>query len=583
MPPTTPRPEYPRPQFQRADWINLNGPWTFTFDHGRSGLERGLMNADSFEREITVPFCPESALSGVGHTDFIEAIWYQRRVEIPAGWQGRQVILHFGGVDYECEAFIDGHSVGRHYGGSVSFNFDVTRFVTPGQSHNLIVYARDDVRAGDQPAGKQSDRYHSHDCHYTRTTGIWQTVWMEAVDFHGLKTVNIVPDLDESRFILTPTYYAVRRGLRLRATVRENSPDGQQRVVSMATVAAVDGLPLIVPVSHPRPWSPESPFLYDLDLEVIDADERVLDRVAAYGGLRKIHIEGNRIFLNNQPIYLRMVLDQGFYPDGIWTAPSDEALCADIELSMRAGFNGARLHQKVFEARFHYWADRLGYLTWGESPSWGVNPQQAASTRSFLTEWQEIVCRDRSHPSIIAWTPFNETWETGDRRKHDRTHIEVYNLTRALDPTRPVNTASGGVHARTDLWTAHSYEQSPEKLRDLLRFEEGQQPYRNFAEREADYEGQPYLLDEFGGIKWIPEDRRPFADDSWGYGQGPKSLEEFYTRLEGQVKAIRGNENIAGFCYTQLTDVEQEQNGIYNYDRTEKFDMDKIAAILRLE
>lgn len=572
-----PRPEYPRPQFQRAAWQNLNGPWTFTFDPGKSGMERGLAQSAGFDQEIIVPFCPESALSGVAYTDFIEMMWYHRPLNVPAAWQGKRIMLHFGAVDFESEVFIDGQSVGRHWGGTASFSYDISRYVTPGQTHNLVVYVRDEVRSGNQPGGKQSERFGSYGCFYTRTTGIWQTVWMEAVDFHGLQSVSIVPDLDGSRFIVTPTFYAVKRGLALRITLRDG-----EHTVSLSSAPAVNGAPVSVPVSNPKTWSPDSPFLYDLDLDVVDDNGTVQDHVVAYAGLRKVHVEGNQVLINNEPVYLRLVLDQGFYPDGIWTAPSDEALRRDIELSLQSGFNGARLHQKVFEERFHYWADRMGYLTWGESSSWGLDAKDIHSARNFIAEWREIVTRDRNHPSIIAWTPFNETWDTGDRRQHNRVHIDAYELCRALDPTRPVNDASGYSHARTDLWTVHTYEQSPEKLDELLKMKDGQ-VWRNYPDREIEYEGQPYIVDEFGGIKWIPEDRRPFADNSWGYGEGPRSLEEFYARLEGQVKAIRDQEHICGYCYTQLTDVEQEQNGIYNYDRTTKFDMQRVARIFRGE
>jgi len=570
-----PRPEYPRPQFQRSAWINLNGPWTLTFDPGKSGMQRGLQNSKGFDRQITVPFCPESVLSGVRHIDFIEMMWYHRKLSIPTEWQGKHVILHFGGVDYECEIFIDGQSAGRHWGGTASINFDITHWVTPGREHDLVVYVRDEVRSGVQPGGKQCREFKSRGCDYSRTTGIWQTVWMEPVDALGLQSIYIVPDLDAARFIVTPTFYAVKVGQSLRVSLRE---PGKVKPVSAAVSPALSGSPLILPVPHGKPWSPESPFLYDLYLEVLDEKGAVIDHVTAYAGLRKVHTEGGRVYLNNQPIFLRLVLDQGFYPDGIWTAPNDEALKHDIELSMRAGFNGARLHQKVFEERFHYWADRLGYLTWGESASWGIDVKEIHSARNFITEWREIVCRDRNHPSIIAWTPFNETWDTGDRRQHNRLHIDAYELTRALDPTRPINDASGYSHTRTDLWTVHTYEQSPEKLFELLKPKEGM-VWRNHPDREVDYEGQPYIVDEFGGIKWIAPDRRPFADNSWGYGEGPRSLDEFYARLDGLVKAVCDLDHIAGYCYTQLTDVEQEQNGIYNYDRTDKFDMDKVSRI----
>jgi len=571
-----PRPEYPRPQFVREPWLNLNGTWTYAFDPGKSGMQRGFAHSEGFDDEIVVPFCPESRLSGVHHVDFIEMMWYHRAIEVPPDWDGKRILLHFGGVDYESEAFLDGQSVGRHWGGTSSFSYDVTRHVAPGSTHDLVVYVRDETRSGVQPGGKQCPDYHSRRCHYTRTTGIWQTVWMEAVSPYGLQEVQIVPDLDEGRFVVVPRFYGVRRGVRLRITLREG-----ETVVAQVEGPTNDGVARIVPVAAPRPWSPQDSFLYDLTFEVLEGDT-VLDTVYSYAGLRKIHVEGNQVYLNNEPIYLRLVLDQGFYPDGVWTAPSDAALKQDIELSMQAGFNGARLHQKVFEERFHYWADRLGYLTWGESASWGIDLKDEVSARNFLSEWREIVARDRNHPSIVAWTPFNETHDTGDGRQHNRLHVDAYELTHDLDPTRPVNDASGYVHVKTDLWTVHTYLQDPELLREQLAPRDGE-VMRRFPEVEAEYEGQPYLVDEFGGIKWVPSAEQRYDESSWGYGDDPKTLEAFYERLEGLVDAILSYDHTCGYCYTQLTDVEQEQNGIYNYDRTAKFDTQRIAAIFHKE
>ena len=576
----TPRPEHPRPQFVREDWINLNGPWSFTLDPGGSGADRGFAASSGFDREILVPFCPESALSGVGHTDFIESVWYQRPIEVPPRWEGKRILLHFGAVDWDSEVFLDGRRVGRHFGGTSSFTHDVTRFVEPGGTHSLVVRVRDETRSGRQPRGKQCPDFASRGCLYTRTTGIWQTVWLEAVSPHGLAGVHILPDLDSGRCVVIPTFHAAAAGATFRATLTDGGA-----AVAQAAVPAANGAAFALKIDQPKPWSPDSPFLYDLLLEVLDADGQVLDTVGSYAGLRKVHVEGNRVFLNNEPIYLRLVLDQGFYPDGIWTAPSDEALRRDIELSMAAGFNGARLHQKVFEERFHSWADRLGYLTWGESSSWGMTlgdgDAAAASARNFLSEWRQIVLRDRNHPSIIAWSPFNETRGGAEQPGHARLHVEAYELTRALDPTRPVNDSSGYVHVRTDLWTVHNYEQDPARLKQKLTPDPQSGVFRNFPEVDAPYEGQPYLVDEFGGIKWIPPDRQPHSETSWGYGQGPRTTEEFYERLEGLVAAIASLDHVCGFCYTQLTDVEQEQNGIYNYDRSEKFDMDRVAAIFR--
>ena len=571
-----PRPEYPRPQFERADWINLNGPWSYCFDFGMSGTDRRLFESKGFDERIVVPFCPESELSGVGHKDFIRAMWYHRRITIPKKWAGRDVLMNFGGVDYECELFVDGRSVGSHFGGTVSFGFDITRFVEAGGTHDVVLRVADNIRTGKQPCGKQNWwSYGSSGCVYTRTTGIWQTVWLEPVDRHGLQDVQIVPDLDGGRLILTPRFRALERGQCLRARAEAGGES-----VARAAGPALDGAPLILDLKDPRTWSPGQPFLYDLVLEVVSATGQIVDTVRSYAGMRKIHVEGNKVFINNRETYQRLVLDQGFYPDGIWTAPSDGALKRDIELSMQAGFNGARLHQKVFEERFHYWADRLGYLTWGESSSWGNDPNDLASVRLFLSEWQEIVVRDRNHPSIIAWTPLNETGIFTNPGQHRRFHRDVYALCKDLDPTRPVNDTSGYIHARTDLWTVHNYEQDPAGLGAMLTPDRVKGVWRNQPDHEVAYEGQPYLVDEFGGIKWIPPDRRAYADNSWGYGDEPRTLEEFYSRLAGQVDAILSQGHICGYCYTQLTDVEQEQNGIYGYDRSPKFDMQRIAAIM---
>ncbi len=349
------------------------------------------------------------------------------------------------------------------------------------------------------------------------------------------------------------------------------------------------GDPLVVDVPSPRLWSVDDPALYSLSLTVSDASGEIVDEVDSYAGMRKVHLDGNRLFLNNEPIYLRLVLDQGFYPDGIWTAPSDDALRRDIELSQAAGFNGARLHQKVFEERFLYWADRLGYLLWGESASWGLDYcRDGMPHRNFLSEWREIVERDRNHPSIIAWTPLNETRHYRDPRAHERLHTDAYSICKVLDPTRPVNDVSGYIHHITDLYTVHDYTQDPDEFSRTMADQPGRGVFVKYPEWDAPYRGQPYYVDEFGGIKWNPDSRSEGTNTagqntvSWGYGQAPQSIEEFYTRLEGLVRALIDKDHIAGWCYTQLTDVEQEQNGIYFYDRTPKFDMDRISAIFRM-
>lgn len=588
-----PRAEYPRPQFERNAWINLNGEWTYSFDFGGSGLEREWFKSTGFDQKIIVPFCPESKLSGVEYKDFINHMWYHRTISIPQDWANKQVLLNFGAVYYKSEIYIDGVFAARHFGGTSSFQVDITPYVKAGQTHNLVVYVESDVRSTHQPSGKQNLQFASYGCNYTRTTGIWQTVWMEAVHPEGLQSVQMIPDIDQQQLIIRPSFYKELGG-KLEVTLKDNG-----KVVSKETVAANSLSTVILPVKKMKTWSPENPFLYDVELRVIDKAGNVVDEVKSYAGMRKVHIEGKKIYLNNQPYYQRLVLDQGFYPDGIWTAPSDEALKKDIQLSMEAGFNGARLHQKVFEERFYYWADKLGYLTWGEASSWGMDCNDIETARNFITEWTEIVERDRNHPSILIWTPTNEEFWP-DRVQYPRLMQDLYKLTKAIDPTRPFHGTSGGSHIATDIWTVHNYEQDPAKLKDLL-YNDGklmeapkweiQLMPKNIGFNGLKYTDQytfpqykhdmPYLIDEFGGIKWNPSQQMESAQNtSWGYGEPPHSLEEFYARLEGLVNTVLSlSDHVWGYCYTQLTDVEQEQNGIYYYDRSPKFDMKRIHAI----
>lgn len=589
-----PKTEYPRPQLERADWVNLNGEWSCNIDDTGVGSEREYFKTKGFEQKINVPFCPESKLSGVGHTDFITHLWYHKKISIPQQWDGKNVLLNFGAVYYQAEIYVDGKFITRHFGGSSSFSVDVTPYVKAGAEHDLVVYAYSDLRSGKQTAGKQCLRDQSYGCNYTRTTGIWQTVWMEAVNPGALHSAQVVTDIDQDCVLVRPRFHSVNGG-----SVKVTIMDGDREVASK-TAAASDSTVVVLPVPDSKKWSPESPFLYDLYYEVVDRDGKVIDKVKSYVGMRKVHIEGNRIYLNNKPYYQRLVLDQGFYPDGIWTSPSDGALKKDIELSKAAGFNGARLHQKVFEERFYYWADKLGYLTWGEAPSWGMDCNDIETARNFIAEWAEIVERDRNHPCLIIWTPTNEEFWP-DAVQYPRLIEDLYKITKAIDPTRPFHGTSGGVHVSTatDIWTAHTYEQDPAKLKKVLYdngkfFHQGYKVHgagtknigfnglaetdkHNFTEYKGD---MPYLLDEFGGIKWSDKQQDAKQQVSWGYGKAPQSLDELYARLEGQVGSVLSlSDQIWGYCYTQLTDVEQEENGIYYYDRTPKFDMKRIHAI----
>ena len=591
-----PRPEYPRPQFERDAWQNLNGEWTYELDPVKTGHERGLFKSEGFDGKIIVPFAPESELSGVGHKEFIPSIWYQREITIPQEWAGKDILLNFGAVYYVSEVYVDGKFVNRHFGGSDSYTVDITKFVTPGGKHSLVVNASSDLRSRMQSAGKQSLQHGPFECMYTRTTGIWQTVWMEAVAPTGIQRVKYVTDID-------------RNTVSMEFTMRRNSTDNVltvnvkdgSKTVATETARIASGSIVSLPIKKAKLWSPENPFLYDVELILKDAEGNVLDQVSSYFGMRKIHTDGKKIYLNNQPYYQRLVLDQGFYPDGIWTAPSDAALKRDIELSMAAGFNGARLHQKVFEERFYYWADKLGYLTWGEAPSWGLDANDVEAARNFLMEWRNLVVRDLNHPSLVTWTPFNEEFWP-DQTQYPRFISDIYTLTKQLDPSRPINTVSGGIHILTDIWTEHHYEQDPETLKKIV-WNDGKMFVRNpnveirhrgnvgfnrpvledpytFRRYEGDI---PYILDEFGGIKCIEANPAKDGSDSWGYGNSARTKEDFYKRLEAQVRVLIEMSDVMWvYCYTQLTDVEQEQNGIYYYDRGTKYDMERVRAIFQM-
>ncbi|MYD61160.1 MAG: beta-glucuronidase [Gemmatimonadetes bacterium] len=579
MPETQPRPEHPRPQFQRNTWLNLNGTYNFAIDVGQSGEAKGWpQNPAELDRAITVPFCPESSLSGIQNTDFMPSVWYHRTLDIPDEWTDKRVLLHFGAVDYHCKAWVNGRLIGQHYGGSSSFTFDITDALTSGANH-LVVCANDDTRSGDQPSGKQCPDLYSRGCHYTRVTGIWQTVWLEAVPESRIETVRIVPDLDSSRFVLTPTFKNAHRGHSFRAVLLNGKEE-----VAVSTMPATSGAAMSLRIKNPQPWSPDNPHLYDLRFELRDNDTTI-DTANSYAGLRKFHIEGHKFYLNNTPIFLRLVLDQGFYPDGIWTAPSDDMLKGDIEKSLAVGFNGARLHQKVFEERFHYWADKLGYLTWGEYCDWGMNFGSPQSIHNQQREWREIVQRDLNHPSILAWTPYNETRRgaTNHFEAHRRAVQETYDLTRALDPSRPCHDTSGYVHVCTDIYTVHDYEQDPVKFQATyapVSPDDWENTPIRFPELNVPYQGQPYVVDEYGGTWWDPNavETEQDADrkSSWGYGKRPTDIEEVYHRIEKLTAILLNHPNIAGYCYTQLTDIEQEQNGIYTYDRREKFDAKRL-------
>ncbi|MCL4504669.1 MAG: beta-galactosidase [Chloroflexi bacterium] len=563
-----PRPEYPRPQFTRADWLNLNGEWEFETDASLSGEERNLHLGHPLARKITVPFCPESELSGIGEKDFMPSVWYRREVEPPAAWNapGKRIFLHFGACDYETTVWVNGKKAGFHRGGYTSFSFEITAEVAPG-SNVIVVRAVDDTRSKLQPTGKQSERLHSYSCLYTRTTGIWQTVWLEAVPETFIRTVKYYPNIDEGTITIQAGIDGHTDGYRLQTKVL-----GDGKEMGKADVAASSLVTFTVNLSETHLWAPGAPYLYDVEF-TLSRPGQAGDLVKSYFGLRNIVIDGKRVLINHKPVFQRLVLDQGFYPDGIYTAPSDEALRRDIELSMAMGFNGARLHEKVFEARFHYWADRLGYLTWGEYPNWGLDHANPQALERYLGEWLEALDRDFDHPSIVGWCPFNET----NPQQNPELLRMIYRATKAVDTTRPVIDTSGYVHVGTDIYDCHNYEQDAVKF--AAAFEAVRTSdviYQNFPRHDAPYQGQPYFCSEYGGIWWNPGQT---DDQSWGYGDRPRTEQQFIERYRALTETLLFNPNMFAFCYTQLTNVEQEVNGLYTYDRKPKFDPEIIRKI----
>ena len=557
------RTEHPKPQFMRENWLNLNGSWDFEIDHGGSGEARELYKPEAdLSKKIQVPFCPESKLSGIGYTDFMNSVWYRREIEITEAQLSNLVILHCGAADDFTTIYVNGQKCGTHKGGYVSFSVDITRYLFAGKNV-ITIHVEDDTRSRLIPSGKQSTHYESYSCYYTRTTGIWQTVWLEFVpDTHIIKT-KYYGDINNG----TITVFAELQGAGTFAV----KASYKGKAMGEATVSSDSGTAVaVVKLAEKHLWQVGKGDLYDLALSYGE------DQVTSYFGLRSIQLTDKKFLLNGKSVFQRLILDQGFYPDGIYTAPSDEELEKDIKRSLAMGFNGARLHEKVFEERFLYHCDRLGYIVWGEYPNWGLDHSYADSIYGILPEWLEEIDRDFNHPAIIGWRPFNETWDEKGRKQFDQLLATVYKATKAADPTRPCIDTSGNYHVLTDIYDLHDYEQDPEIFAEHYK-EVGKSnrlDFRAAFEERQTYNGKiPFFVSEYGGIGWS------LSKDAWGYGNTPDSPEAYLKRLKELTDVLLDNENMFALCYTQLTDVEQEQNGLYTYDRQPKFAPEIIHAI----
>lgn len=567
------RTEYPRPQFVRKDWICLNGVWDFTIDHARSGEKREFQKYESFDMKINVPFCPQSKLSGIEHTDFIRAVWYTRTVDIPDEWQknGRHTFINIGACDFFTKVFINGELVGEHRGGYTSFSFDITEKLVPGENR-ITIHALDEERDHSIASGKQSENYNSYGCFYTRTTGIWQPVWLENTPSAYIKSFKMTPNVQDSELRVE---LATKGGEDMKVKV-DVSFKGEP-VTSLERYIGWDNVAFSVHLDDVKLWDTENPNLYDIKFTLGD------DVVESYFGMRDIALRKGITYLNGKPIFQRLILDQGFYPDGIYTAPSEEDLIADITRGLEMGYNGARLHEKVFEPRFLYHCDRMGYMVWGEYPNWGIDTCKSEIVfPNMAPEWLEAVLRDYNHPALIGWAPMNETGFQVDR---EFTRF-IFNMTKAYDPTRLFIGNSGWCHVpgTYDMMDVHDYCGDPKAFREKYwPLTEGK-PVNirdGYTINKACFldTNEVCFLSEFGGASWVIDKKEGEDSEAWGYGDGPKTEEEFIERYKGLVDAMLDNKAIGAFCYTQLYDIELEINGLYTYDRRPKFDAKVIKEI----
>ncbi|MBR2454819.1 MAG: beta-galactosidase [Clostridia bacterium] len=565
---------HPNPQFERKNIEILNGKWDFGFKKAKKGFKFStdekraveIRNKNEYPHKINVPFCVESELSGIQYKDFINMVWYKKMVEIKK--TNSRVFLCFGAADHLTTVLVNGKLAGRHKGGYTSFKFDITDLAVDGENE-IFVLCEDDVKNQFVIRGKQSEWKKSHACDYTRTTGIWQTVFIEYVPENYIENFKIYPD-HKNGLVTINFNLKGKENLTCEAFYNGKS------VGKSTFIDASDNAVMQLKLDKTHLWEVGNGQLYDLEITFGE------DKVYSYFGLRNVRLDGYKFLINEKSVFQRLVLDQGFYKKGIYTAPSDEDLMKDIELSMALGFNGARLHQKVFDPRFLYFCDKMGYIVWGEYANWGLDYSNPKSVDVFLNEWKEALERDFNHPAIIGWCPFNETWNYKGRPQYDPLLSTVYDYTKAIDNTRPCIDTSGNYHVKTDIFDLHDYSYDVDFFKkNYDRFMTEDYLYQHVLvenKGRQTYRGEPVFISEYGGIKWVSDE----SIKSWGYGEDVKTPEEFADRYVGLTDVILSNYKMFGFCYTQLYDIEQEQNGLYTYDREKKFDdaiYDRIIAI----
>jgi beta-galactosidase/beta-glucuronidase len=576
---------YPRPQLRRQHWISLNGEWQFAFDPDAVWHEPSDV---VWTETIRVPFAPEAPASGLGHTGFLRACWYKKRIVLPSQSDGGRWLLHFGAVDYTASVWINGVSVGGHEGGYTPFFFDITSFAG-AEVCEITVRVEDDPHDLAKPRGKQDWQLEPHSIWYPRTTGIWQTVWVEHVPETWIARIAFTPNLARWEIGFEAWLDGDRRpDLRLGVKLKCGS-----RLLAADTYLVVSGEvhrgitlsdPGIDDSRNELLWSPDAPTLVQAQLELWGTRGELVDRVDSYLALRSVAVQRDRFVLNNRPYVLRMVLDQGYWPDGGITAPNDEALRRDVELTKAMGFNGTRKHQKIEDPRYLYWADVLGLAVWAEMPS--AYRFTAGSVTRLSREWSDAIARDYSHPCIVSWVPINESWGVPNLpdNPRERHYVQaLYHLTKTLDPTRPVIGNDGWESVATDIIGIHDYDDEPARIArryhadDVLpRLFKRERPGGRMLVLEGDkHLEQPLMLTEFGGIALDLADRG--TSPVWGYTVC-RTPEAFALQYERLLDAVRSIGVLSGFCYTQFADTYQEANGLLRADRTPKIPIPRIRA-----
>lgn len=584
---------YPRPLLRRSQWQSLNGPWRFLFDDEMR--HRSPRDIDEWPLTIEVPFAPEAKLSGIGDTGFHRCCWYQRHFDVPRapGSNGR-VILHLGAVDFHARVWINDSPVVEHEGGHTPFSADITNALQDGEQQCVTVWVEDDPHDLEKPRGKQDWRLEPHSIWYPRTSGIWQTVWLERVADTYISSIQWTPNVERWEVAMHAIISgAQRKDLRISVQLQVG-----EQVLACDTYQVMThevhrriGLsdPGIDDYRNELLWSPERPTLIDVKVQLLDGDGVAIDEFTSYTALRVIGAQRERLMLNGRPITMRMVLDQGYWPDSLMTAPSDEALRRDVELAKQMGFNGVRKHQKIEDPRYLYWADKLGLLVWEEMPSaYRFTPKAVKRT---VREWTEAIERDASHPCIVIWVPFNESWGVPDLTTVPAARDAVaalYHLTKTLDPTRLVIGNDGWESSATDVIGMHDYDCDPRHLR--ARYGPEVKPQEVVDRRWTGgriltldgypHRGQPICLSEFGGIAYKDPER--YGGSEWGY-QSAKDKEDFARMVTSLLEVAGTTALFSGFCYTQFADTFQEANGLLYEDRTPKIPFERIAAAVRGE